>query len=128
MLFITEGGVTTVKTLSFPRTPCADALIAVVPGATPVASPASVTVAVAGFALDHVNAIPLISFPYWSLPTALNCWAPPAKTDGCDGVTKTVARVGGGASTVRAAGALVTPEADAVTCITPADIPVATPP
>jgi len=99
-----------------------------VPGATPVASPASVTVAVAGFALDHVNAIPLISFPYWSLPTALNCWAPPAKTDGCDGVTKTVARVGGGASTVRAAGALVTPEADAVMCITPADIPVATPP
>ena len=79
MLFSTEAGLTTVKTLPFPRTPCADALIAIVPGATPVASPASVTVAVPGFALDQVNAIPLISFPYWSLATALNCRVPPAQ-------------------------------------------------
>jgi hypothetical protein len=44
-----------------------------------VASPVSVMVAVPGLELDQVNATPLISFPYWSLLTALNCWVPPVK-------------------------------------------------
>jgi hypothetical protein len=39
-----------------------------------------------------------------------------------------VAGAGGGARTVKAADALVTPEAEAMTCITPAVTPVATPP
>lgn len=34
---------------------------------------------------------------------------------------------GGGSNTIKAAGVLVTPKADAVTCIVPADTPVATP-
>ena len=128
MLVSTESGLTTVKMLSFPWTPCADALIAVVPAASPVASPVAVMVAVPGLALAQVNTTSLIAFPYWSLPTALNCWVPPVKIDGCAGVTRMVAKAGGGASTVSAAGALVTPEADAVTCMTPGDTPVATPP
>ena len=79
MLVSTESGLTTVKMLPFPWIPCADALITVVSAASPVASPVSVMVEMPGLALDQVNATPLISFPYWSLPTALNGWVPPIK-------------------------------------------------
>src|ERR1700730_14604858 len=128
MLISTESGLTTVKILPFPWTPCADALIAVIPAASPVASPVSVMVAVPGLALDQLNATPLISFPYWSLPTALNCWVPPVKIEGCAGVTRIVAKEGVRDSMVRAAGARVMHEADAVTFIVPGETPVATPP
>src|ERR1700737_942261 len=96
MLVSTESGLTTVKMLPFPLTPCADALIGVVPAASPVASPVSVMVAVPGLALAQVNTTPLIAFPYWSLPTALNCWVPPVKIDGRVGVTRMAAKGGGG--------------------------------
>src|ERR1700730_15820812 len=128
MLVSTESGLTTVKILPFPWTPWADASMVVVPAASPVAIPVSVMVAVPGLELAQVNATPLISFPYWSLPTALNCWVPPVKIDGRVGVTRMAAKGGVGADTGRGAGALFTPEAEAVTCIPPGDAPVATPP
>ena len=50
------------------------------------------------------------------------------RIEGFAGVKVMVVNAGGGGSTVRAAGELVTPEDDAVTCAAPAAMPVAIPP
>lgn len=50
------------------------------------------------------------------------------RIEGFAGVKVMVVNAGGGGSTVRAAGELVTPEDDAVTCAAPATMPVAIPP
>src|SRR5437868_11223259 len=94
---------------------------------SPAASTTSSTVAIPGFALDHVNVTPLMAFPYWSRPTAANCCVLPIRIEDVVGVTVMPVRTGGGGSTVRTAGALLMPEADAVIDAEPFDVPTAKP-
>ena len=64
------------------------------------------TVATLLLVLVHANPIPVIGFPCWSYPTAVNCWVPLVKMEGVAGVAEIVVRTEGGGSTVRDAGAL----------------------
>src|SRR6476646_1692798 len=95
------GGLVTVTDAS----PCTKPLVAVtvdVPGTDPAVNrpvesiePTPVT--------DQVNeGCGFISWPFWSVPVALNCFVPPVVTDALDGDTVMVVRTGG-AVTVTAA-------------------------
>src|ERR1700745_3873811 len=96
------------------------------PGLRPFASPMS-TVATVLLLLDQAKDTPVIGFPFWSYPRAVNCCTPPTKIEGVAGVTAMLVSTGGGGSTISDAGALLTPEADAVICAVPDESPVARP-
>ncbi len=101
------------------------AVITAVPGVSPVTRPLSLTMATPAALLCQVNVAPLTGLPLGSLAPAVSCCVPP---------TAMLALIGdseredtGALTTVRVAGALVTPEAVAVICVVPALCAVAMP-
>ena len=72
------GGAATLRDAESLVTPCADALICVVPAATPVTIPLILTVATAGLLDCQRKITPLIVLPYWSVAKAVNCCVVPA--------------------------------------------------
>ena len=56
--------------------PCDEAVMVVVPPLgppAPVADPPALMVATSWLLLVKLNVIPLMDFPYWSIPVAANC-------------------------------------------------------
>src|SRR5579859_935482 len=107
-------------------TPPCDAVICVVPAATPVARPVAEIVAVAGVPEFQVTVADMSDeVPSLNVPVAVNCCvAPTFKCAGVAGVTAIEVRE----KTVSVtAGVDVTPACDAVICVVPAATPVARP-
>ncbi len=105
-------------------TPEAVAKIVTVPGATPVATPLLSMVAVPEKLQAQVNITPGMALPLASTAAAVNCWV----------AFTAIVAVGGemvmeamGCVTVSVAGALVTPDAEAVICVLPLLRPRASP-
>src|SRR5439155_26406768 len=73
------GTIATV-TLAVPLCPSLVAVIVADPAATPVTSPAAVTVAIAVFELVHATPRPVSTFPAASFGVALSCVVAPTKT------------------------------------------------
>jgi len=113
-----------------PDFPAQVAVIVAEPAATPVTTPAALTVAAAALFVDHVTVCPLITFPCSSLTVATSVVVAPAPTVAVDGVTVTLVTTGagggGGAVTVTSDVPLF-PALVAVMVAAPAAMPVTVP-
>src|SRR3989442_1656882 len=78
-------------TVAEPLFPSLVAVVAAVPGATPVTSPLADTVERPGLDLVQVTARPVSAFPLASLGVALSCTVPPTTTFAVAGLTTTEA-------------------------------------
>jgi hypothetical protein len=73
MLRVTRNPGVTVKLAGLLVTPFADAVICVMPGNKPIATPLlASTVAILEALLAQANVTPVITFPCWSFAVALN--------------------------------------------------------
>lgn len=95
-----------------------------VPGATPLASPLGSMVAITEELQAQLKVTPVTALPLASTAAAVNCWV----------AFTAIVAVGGamvmeamGCVTVSVAGALVTPDAEAVICVLPLLRPSASP-
>ncbi|HET9637320.1 MAG TPA: hypothetical protein VFP26_15435 [Gemmatimonadaceae bacterium] len=90
------GGAAVTVTVAVPDTPEHVAVIVVVPAATPLTTPAPLTVAIELLLDDQVTVWPVITFPLASFTVATSVVVEPAPTDGVDGETLTELTVWGG--------------------------------
>jgi len=110
-------------------TPDRDAVILVVPAATPVAKPPADIVAAPVLELFQVTCVVMFAVELSEyVPIAVNCSVCPAvRLAGASGVTAIEVSVGAG-TTVKVTGALVIPDRDAVILVVPTARPAAKPP
>jgi len=124
-MLVATGAAVTVSVSGGLVTPWAAAVICVVPAATPLARPVdALMVATPVELLAQVKAMPLMVLPLLSFAVAANCSVALAAIDGEAGVTAMLAST---AVTVSVSGGLVTPWAEAVISVVPAETPLARP-
>ena len=117
----------TVSTSTGDVTPLSAAVMLLVPTPAPVANPVVVIVAVVVVAEFHVTVLVMFAVEAsLYVPVAVNCWLPPAATDGFAGVTAIDCSVA--AVTVSTSAGDVTPLSAAVMLLVPTPAPVARPP
>ena len=91
-----------------------EAVITVMPGVMPVASPLPSTIATPAALLRHVKVTGLTLFPFVSNAVAVNCWVSPTLIVAPLGVSVTEAIGVLELTTLRVAAGLVIPDDDAV--------------
>jgi hypothetical protein len=95
MLPVDKNPGVTVNAAGLLVTPFADAVICVMPGNKPIATPLLAPIAATlGALLAHASVTPLMTFPFWSLAVALNESVPLTAMDDCGDVTAIVVSVG----------------------------------